>query len=117
LTLEGGTDRLSQNIGTKLPLYFVENPLRAQISRTMNVTYQSHLQGSITLKLPEEIDMFPESSVTNYRPTPRYFPEVRRPQLHDGGSLKSGMTVADSKLGAVLDFLNAGYKNRSSKDP
>jgi hypothetical protein len=105
LTLEGGTDRLSRNIGTKLPLYFAENPLRAQISRTINVIYQSHLQGSITLKLQEEIDMFPESSVTNYRPTPRYFPEVRRPQLHHGGSLKSGMIVADSKLGAVLIYL------------
>ena len=117
LTLESGTDRLSRNMGTKLPLYFAENPLRAQISRTINVTYQPHLQGSITLKLQEETNMFLESSVINYRPTPRYFPEVRRPQLHHGGSLKSDMTVADSKLGAVLDFLNAGYKNRSSKDP
>jgi len=51
--------------------------------------------------------MFPESSVTNCRPTPRYFPEVRRPQLHHGGSLKSGMKFTDPKFGAVLDFLNA----------
>jgi hypothetical protein len=98
-------------------LNFAENPLRAQISRTINVTYQFHLQGSITLKVQEEKDMFPESAVTNYRPTSRYFSEVRRPQLYHGGNLKSGMTVADSKLGAVLDFLNAGYKNTSSKDP
>jgi len=54
------------------------------------------------LKLQEEKDMFPESSVTNYRPTPRYFSEVRRPQLYHGGNLKSGMTVEDSKLGAEM---------------
>ena len=86
--------------------------LRAQISRTINVTYQSHLQVSISLTLQEEIDMFSESSVTNYRPTPRYFPEVRRPQQHHGGSLKSGMTFTDSKFGAVLDFLNALCKKK-----
>ena len=110
MTLEDGTDRLSRNIGTELPFYFAENPKTTQTSRAINVTFQFHLQGSISLTLQEEADMFHESSVTNYRPTSRYFPEERRPQLNPGGSLKSGMTLANSKFGATLDFLNVGNK-------
>jgi len=34
LTHEDGTDRLSQNVGTVLPLYVVEYPRRAKISST-----------------------------------------------------------------------------------
>jgi hypothetical protein len=52
----------------------------------------------------------PTNSVTNYQPTPRNILEERRLQLHRGGGLKSVMTVADSKLGAALDFVNGGYK-------
>ena len=33
LTLEGGTDWLSQNVGTQLPLYAVHTPRREQISK------------------------------------------------------------------------------------
>jgi len=32
LTLEDGTDRLSRNVGTELPLYAAEYPRRAHIS-------------------------------------------------------------------------------------
>jgi len=33
LTLEDGTDRLSRNVGTELPIYAAEYPRRAHISR------------------------------------------------------------------------------------
>jgi hypothetical protein len=51
----------------------------------MNSTFTFFLDG---LSLEDEIDGFPETSVTKYKYTVRNIPEERNSRLRRGGSLK-----------------------------
>ena len=49
----------------------------------------------------------PETSVTNYEPTPRNIPEVRRPQLRRSGTLNSrNSRIAEKKLLKLYNLEN-----------
>ena len=44
-----------------------------------------------SLSLEARTELFPEKPVRNYQPIPAISPEERRPQIYNGGSLKSAI--------------------------
>jgi hypothetical protein len=66
LTLEDGADRLSQNVGKKLPLYAAWNPQRVQISFTMQYKPETLMETVVTWKLTtQDTDLYQKETKTH----------------------------------------------------